>query len=129
MDRKQILGIIFKGEWTDFNTYSTAERTHRQKAAEIKEHETLRAMLDCKDQKIEPIEESQYPLQLHFAWYVPYKKKDPDNIAAAKKFILDGMQKARVIKNDGWNQIDAFSDSFHIDKEMPRVEVSIYAKM
>lgn len=30
-----------------------------------------------------------------------------------------------VLHNDGWKQIVAFSDTFYIDKENPRIEVLI----
>ena len=32
---------------------------------------------------------------------------------------------AGVLKNDGWNDIEGFSDRFYIDKANPRVEVEI----
>jgi hypothetical protein len=48
---------------------------------------------------------------LQFAWFEPNRKKDPDNVDAGKKFILDGMVKAGLIPNDtqkyigGWISI------------------------
>ena len=54
------------------------------------------------------------------------KRKDKDNIAFAKKFILDGMIQAKLIQNDGWKEISGFTDEFHVDKNNPRVEVTIY---
>ena len=36
---------------------------------------------------------------MSFHWIVSFRR-DPDNVAAGAKFILDGMQKAGVIKND-----------------------------
>lgn len=65
------------------------------------------------------------PLHFHFTWYCPNKRKDPDNISFAKKFILDGLQVAGVIENDGWKQIAGFSDAFYLDKQNPRVELTI----
>lgn len=114
--------IILQGEYTDFNTYSTAERTNRHKAAEIKKDETERVWAECLYQKAQEV--TQYPVRVHFNWYCRNMKIDPDNIAAAKKFILDGLQTAGVMENDGWKQIRGFTDDFHIDKENPRVEVT-----
>lgn len=71
------------------------------------------------------IKEDEMPIDLHFKWYVPNRKKDKDNIAFGKKFILDGMLKAGLLENDGWKQIGNFRDSFYIDKEKPRVVVEI----
>lgn len=62
---------------------------------------------------------------IHFHWIEANKKRDKDNIASAKKFILDGMQKAGVIANDNWKFIEGFSDKFSVDKENPRVEITI----
>lgn len=71
------------------------------------------------------IKEDEMPIDLHFKWYVPSKRKDKDNIAFAKKFILDGMLQAGLIENDGWKQIGNFTDTFVVDKEKPRVVVEI----
>ena len=60
-----------------------------------------------------------------FAWYCKNKKVDPDNISFAKKFILDGFQDAKLIENDGFKQICCFQDIFHVDKDNPRVEISL----
>ena len=35
-------------------------------------------------------------------WYVKNRMTDKDNIAGGIKFLLDGLQEAQVIKNDGW---------------------------
>lgn len=118
-----MITVVIKGTVTDFNKYSDAERKHRQVAAAIKKDETERVWVECLDQKIPHID--TYPLHVHFDWYMPDRTIDPDNIAFAKKFILDGMQTAKVLDNDGWKQLSGgFSDSFHIDKENPRVEVT-----
>lgn len=53
------------------------------------------------------------------------RRKDPDNIAAAKKFILDGLVAAGVIPNDGWNEIAGWTEDFKIDKQNPRIEIVI----
>lgn len=58
-----------------------------------------------------------------FHWYKPDGRKDHDNIAHAKKYILDGLQDAGTIKKDGAKQVWDFSDSFFIDRNNPRVEV------
>lgn len=63
-----------------------------------------------------------------FTWYEKDRRRDKDNIAFAKKFILDAMQKGKIIENDGWSQIKYFKDEFEIDKSNPRVEVIIEEK-
>ena len=60
-----------------------------------------------------------------FTWLVANCRRDPDNVAFAKKFILDALTKSRVLKNDGWNNIIGLTDDFGIDKENPRILVEI----
>lgn len=117
---KNNMKIILPGEFTDLNTYVNAERTNRFLAASVKKNETERVYGECKKQKIKPINHDQI---LTFYWYCTNMKKDPDNICFAKKFILDGMRLAGVLKNDGWKQIAGFYDIFIVDKENPRVEI------
>lgn len=110
--------IIFTGEYTDLNTYSTAERLNRYAAAEIKDMETTRAYADC---LVSGVKQINKPVFIVFKWYVKDKKKDKDNISFAKKFIIDGMVQAHVLKNDGYKQIVGFMDVFGIDKQYPKV--------
>lgn len=65
------------------------------------------------------------PVFIQFQWFEKNRKRDKDNIAFSKKFILDALVKSGVIKNDGWNEIDGFSDEFFIDPKSPRVEVTL----
>lgn len=58
-------------------------------------------------------------------WHCENKRQDPDNIASAKKFILDGLQDAGVLRNDGWKQIAGFVDNFVVDKANPGVEIML----
>jgi hypothetical protein len=60
-----------------------------------------------------------------FAWYEPNRKRDLDNVAAAKKFILDGLVTAGVIKSDGWSTIAALEDDFYVNENRPGCLVTI----
>ncbi|PJH58654.1 hypothetical protein CVR97_28625 [Salmonella enterica subsp. enterica serovar Typhimurium] len=63
------------------------------------------------------------PADLNFTWYVKDRRKDPDNIASAAKFLLDGFVKAGLLENDGWKQIGAIHHYFEVDKANERVEI------
>lgn len=65
------------------------------------------------------------PVFIKFEWYERNRKRDKDNIAFAKKFILDALVKSHVLKNDGWNEIEGFSDEFFVDPKNPRIEVTL----
>ena len=66
-----------------------------------------------------------YPVSIKIDWYEKNNRRDPDNISAAKKFIFDALQETDVLKNDGFKEIKALRDDFHIDKLKPRIEVTI----
>lgn len=55
------------------------------------------------------------PVFVEFHWYEPNMKRDQDNVAFAKKFILDGLQIAGVITNDNYKWVKGFSDTFHYE--------------
>jgi hypothetical protein len=65
-----------------------------------------------------------------FIWYEPNKKRDPDNISFAKKFIFDGMVTAGIISNDGWANVGGFIDRFVLDRgcKTAYVEVLIHKR-
>lgn len=63
---------------------------------------------------------------IEIRWIEKNKKRDKDNIAFAKKFILDGLVKAGIIANDGWKEISGWSESFAVDKLNPRIEITVH---
>lgn len=54
----------------------------------------------------------QGPVTLHFTWYEPTRRRDKDNVAFAKKFILDALQKCGVLPNDNNRYLLGFTDTF-----------------
>lgn len=73
-----------------------------------------------------PMVKIDKPIQCTFWIYAPNKRHDRGNLcSAAEKSFLDALQLAKVIKNDGWD--DVIDSVFHtnIDKENPRVVVEI----
>lgn len=57
------------------------------------------------------------PVFIRFTWIEKNRKRDKDNIAFGKKFILDAMQKSGKLDNDNWKWIRGFSDTFEIGKD------------
>lgn len=76
------------------------------------------ALRQCKK-----VKKSRYPIHIKFKWYLSNARRDPDNIASAKKFILDGLVKAYILEGDTLKFINKFTDEFVVDRENPRVEV------
>ena len=57
-------------------------------------------------------EEITGPVWVRFEWYEESRRRDKDNVAAGKKFILDALQKAGILSGDGNRNIVGFADSF-----------------
>ena len=63
---------------------------------------------------------------LRFRWFERDRRRDPDNVAAAKKLVMDGLVKAGVLKGDGWKFVQSWTDSFDVVPERPGVAVTIH---
>lgn len=53
------------------------------------------------------------PVFLTFNWVESNLKRDADNIAFAKKFILDSLVKAGKLKDDSRRYVKGFKDNFY----------------
>lgn len=113
-----IVKYVIKGKLTGLNMYTRLNRAHWSAGAQEKE---------CMDNyimwQLNPLQRILKPVKVIITWCEPNRMRDPDNIASAKKFILDALVKRGVLENDGWKQIVSFADYFKVDKENPRVEV------
>ena len=113
--------LFLEGEFTTLNPYINAERTNRFMGAKIKKEETNLVKMQCLREP--PFE--NYPVHIKFIWHFPNTRTDPDNIAFAKKFILDGLQEAGVLAGDDWKRISGFEDEFVLDPAHPGVVLEI----
>ena len=117
--------FVIPGELMDLNSFINQQRINRYVGAKVKKKQTNLCALHIKSFMNQGLKVDRYPVYLRITWYVKNRRKDKDNIAFAKKFILDGMQQAGLIKDDGWDQISGFYDDFKVDKKQPRVEVQL----
>lgn len=118
MTRKK---LIIEGELPSLNEYINAERTNKYAGATIKRNSTMMVLAYARKSKLEAI---MTPVVLLFKWYMKDRRKDIDNVAFAKKFILDGLVKAGILYDDNQKWVKGFQDKFYIDKKKPRIEVS-----
>jgi hypothetical protein len=114
--------LIIEIELPDFNSIVKHAKKHWSKYSQPKKGYDA-FVADCARKQLKPIK--RYPVDFTFHWYCKDKRKDKDNIAVGKKFILDGLIKAKIIPNDNWQYVGNFSDKFYVDKHNPRVEVVI----
>lgn len=119
--------IVIPHELMDLNKYVNSQRANRYGGNKDKRQQTNLCSMYIKRAMKNGlvISDEELPLTISFKWVQPNKRKDPDNIAFSRKFILDGMVESGLLKNDGWNEIKEFHDTFEVDKDNPRVEISI----
>lgn len=109
------------GRLPNLNDMIDAARANRYASAEMKKSNTELVAWCVKRAKIPKMKR----VSLSVAWYEPNEKRDPDNIEAAVKFILDGLVAAGVLENDGRKQIATIKHDIYTDKIKPRIEVEI----
>ena len=109
----QILKI--RGRLPGYNEYNSDRRGNKYKRNREKQDVEQLIAWSARRQKIRP---EEGPCFFVFEWHEKTKAKsrDPDNIAFAKKFIFDRLQKVNVIEDDTAYQVRGFSDRFIYDK-------------
>lgn len=110
------------GTLPTLNEYVSVERTNRFAAAKLKRTTQERIVALLLADKAPFIEGHTY---VSFGWVRPDMRSDKDNVAFAKKFILDALQEAGVIARDSWKLCTPIDTGFMVNKENPRVVVVI----
>lgn len=95
------------------NEYIDCERGSTIAAAAMKKKCTEQVKEQCVSQQIQPVNGK---VDLLFEWHSS-TRHDPDNVAFAKKFILDGLQLAGVLENDNRKFIGTMADEIIQDDE------------
>ena len=73
---------------------------------------------------LQPIED--YPLKVWFQWHNRNRRLDPDNQAsAAQKLVLDALQQAKIISNDGTYNISELHHQFTFGAAEPLLEITL----
>lgn len=116
--------FIIPGRLDGLNEYIGACRANPHKGNKLREKNQDICMWEIRKQ-LRGIQIS-FPVFLHFSWYEPNRRRDPDNISSfGRKVIQDALVSCGVLKDDGWKYIVGFADHFYIDRENPRIEVEI----
>lgn len=117
--------LTIPGILPGLNEYIDAERGHKgkYKAASMKKQaqNVIGYMIKTQLRGVR----FTRPVVIHYLWIEPSRRRDKDNIAFAKKFIQDSLVENGVLPNDGWANIEHFTDDFAVDQNNPRVEVTI----
>lgn len=94
------------------NEYINACRSNKYGGAQFKRHEEEKI-----GWFIGQLPTFDTPVKIHFHWVEGNKRRDLDNIAYGKKFILDAMVKMGKLKDDNRKCVCAFTDTFEYAKE------------
>ena len=122
-------GFTVYAKLPSLNEYINACRTNRYKGAKLKEYtETIIAHGIMQAQTSGTLRPPKPPIRIAFTWHEKTRRRDADNIASAKKFILDAMQRCGVIPNDNRNIVVGFTDEI-VDDSNDFVEVKIFEVM
>lgn len=93
------------------NDYILACRSDKYKGAQFKSDVENRIMFwITKAKQAGTLRVPAFPIGVVFEWHEKTRRRDADNIAGAKKFILDAMQRAGILPNDSRKYVDNFTD-------------------
>ena len=110
-------------ELPDLNSYNKASRsTYGKILANNIKQKTQRDILFCLPAKQKPL---LTPVRASFFWTVKDKRKDPDNIAFAVKFIFDALVKKGILYDDNLNKVAEIHHYFRVDRKDVGVTVML----
>lgn len=124
--------FVLDGQYAGLNDFIRAERTQFKthtgkfmtKGAVMKKEYQKKACL-CIRRDLRKLKIKQ-PIKLSYKFFEPNKKRDHDNVASfCMKVTQDALVEVGVIENDGWKNIVGFECEFDVDKDNPRIEVTI----
>jgi len=117
--------LIIPGALPTLNEIINESRTHWSKNAKRKKHTEADIAVLILQQKFKPI---KGPVWISYQWICKDKRKDPSNIAAGgRKVIEDALVTCGIIEGDGWKHMTGWGDIFKIDRDNPRTIVTIEA--
>ena len=114
--------LVIHGSLPQLNETIRATKSHWSRYAAEKRKHTEAVAWAALEAKLRPV---TAPVEITFAWFSKNRRADPDNIRYAAKHILDGLQVAKILPNDNQQWIRGFCDTFDVDKNNPRVVVTL----
>jgi len=117
--------FVIPGVLPQLNDVVRASKGHWSAYAREKKKTENAIIALIKAQKLKPMDGKVY---FHFTWVSPDYKVDPDNMAFAKKYIIDSLVRSGILpQGDGRKSVAGWIDDFpEKDPSRPRIEVLIY---
>lgn len=103
--------LYIAGRLPGLNEIIGEARAHRMRSARQKKSNTAAVHWSAVAATLHPVE-GPVELVIHWCEKKNRKHRDPDNVAAGVKFILDGLVDARVLPDDGWDVVKAITHRF-----------------
>lgn len=113
MSEKNGRAFEVSGQLPGLNAYIHALNINRYKGAALKKQTQEQIGWAIRAARLEPVK--AYPVTVRFEWHERTHRRDLDNIASAKKFVLDALQECGILSGDGQKQISGFVDDFVFD--------------
>jgi Holliday junction resolvase RusA-like endonuclease len=108
-----------EGKFPGMNNIVAASKTHYAVYAKMKKENTeLFQVATANFPKFDK------PVSITFTWFYRNINRDPDNMMAAQKFVLDGLVKSGCLPNDTGREIAALNHIFiHGEKDGLQIEI------
>ena len=103
--------LYIPGKLMGFNAYNNLSRAAGPGANRVKQSMQQEIGYHILAAKLEPCTNK---VDIDFIWYEASRRRDPDNIASAKKFVLDALVQYGILQNDKHDHVGNFTDTFHI---------------
>jgi Holliday junction resolvase RusA-like endonuclease len=107
-----IYTAIIDSKLPSLNDYIRECRANRYSGAEMKK--TTEQLISCYIRRLPRFE---VPVIITFRWIEENNRRDLDNVAFAKKFILDALVKSGKLKDDNRRYVIGFRDEFYKGKK------------
>lgn len=111
-DDRRIASVMIQGKLPSLNEYVKACRTNKYAGARMKDSMEQLIMW-----QLGLLPHITRPVFLRFTWFEKNHKRDKDNVAFGKKFVLDAFQKSGKLPNDNNHFIAGFTDRFVYGKD------------
>lgn len=105
--------FFIEGLLPGLNEITRKNRAHWSKGAKLKKQIDWKIRLFIRHAGLKPVERAQF----EFHWMEANKRRDKDNVCGGgRKFILDALQAESILPNDGWKNVEGWSDYFQVSK-------------
>ena len=118
--------FMINAKLPSLNEYINACRRNKYQAAKFKrdvEELIGWAIIEAKSKKM--LQPTCKPLDIVIKWHCKTQRMDTDNVQSSQKYILDALQKQKIIPNDNRKYVKQIYHQI-IDDEKDFVEVFLY---